>query len=286
MLNWYLFSLLALAFMGFQRFLYKVSAERRCNTAWTTFSFMGTVTVLSTTLFLVFRGSVADSSYLFPIALLNSASFLAGTVTHIEALKRVAVATAYAIIRLNVVVVVLFSVLYFRDRLSWPQALGVLLAFMVIVLLTRTGEKSLGQRAGARWGLAMVFASLFAGAVASVSSKFAAMHTDPLAFMAVSYGMSSVGALGLRKRLDTEGTSERHRDALRLGVCMGLVNFVGYYLFLKALSTGPLSIVVSVTSLHFVIPILLSALIYRERLTTLKGLGVLGTIAAVLLMRM
>lgn len=285
-MDWYLSSVLALAFMGIQRFLYKVSAERRCNTAWAAFSFMGTVTVLSGLFFAVSRGTIRDAPVLLMIALVNSASFLAGTVTHIEALKRVSVVTAYAIIRLNVVLVVLFSVLYFGDRLSRAQSLGVFLAFGVIVLLTRAGERPDGPRSGAKRGLILVFASLFAGAVASVSSKFAAMHTDPLAFMALSYALSSLGALALRRAVNPEEPGQRRGAALRLGLCMGLANFAGYYLFLRALSAGPLSVVVSVTSLHFVISIVLSAVIYRERMTVLKGLGVLATVAAVLLMRL
>ena len=49
--SWYTFAIIALFLMGVQRFLYKVSAEKRCNTAWTTFSFMATVAILSSILF-------------------------------------------------------------------------------------------------------------------------------------------------------------------------------------------------------------------------------------------
>ncbi len=53
MSSWYIYAIFALILLGFQRFLYKVSAERKCNTAWTTFSFMATVAILSSTLFLL-----------------------------------------------------------------------------------------------------------------------------------------------------------------------------------------------------------------------------------------
>ena len=51
--DWFLLSIGAVFCMGFQRFLYKVSAERGCNTAWTTFYFMATVAVLSTIFFFI-----------------------------------------------------------------------------------------------------------------------------------------------------------------------------------------------------------------------------------------
>ena len=68
MTNWYTLSILSLLFMGVQRFLYKVSAERRCNTAWTTFSFMGTVAVLSSGLFLSSDGKIISLQFLVVIA--------------------------------------------------------------------------------------------------------------------------------------------------------------------------------------------------------------------------
>ena len=101
--------------MGIQRFLYKVSAERNCNTAWTTFSFMATVAILSSILFLVLREPVSNIRYLLLIAFINSSAFFIATMSHIEALKHIPANITYPIIRLNVAVVVIFSILYFKD---------------------------------------------------------------------------------------------------------------------------------------------------------------------------
>ena len=60
MKNWHVLSIAMLVFMGVQRFLYKVSAERVCDTAWATFSFMATVTVLSILFFLSLRQTLTD----------------------------------------------------------------------------------------------------------------------------------------------------------------------------------------------------------------------------------
>ncbi len=135
MSDWYVFAILALILLGFQRFLYKVSAERKCNTAWTTFSFMATVAILSSTLFVVLGESVSDISFLFFIALVNSGAFLVATITHIEALKHIPSSVAYPIIRLNAILVVIFSILFFKDRLSLYQGIGIVLALAVIVIL-------------------------------------------------------------------------------------------------------------------------------------------------------
>jgi drug/metabolite transporter (DMT)-like permease len=277
---------MSLFFMGTQRFLYKVSAERKCNTAWTTFSFMATVALLSSFLFLFLQEPVTDVFFLVFIALVNSASFLAATLTHIESLKRIPSSVAYPIIRLNAVIVVIFSILYFKDRLSFYQVTGIVLAMAVMVLLTRQLDPAQAPSGDLRRGLVFVFVSLLAGAVASISSKFAALHANKLAFIALSYIIATVSSFAVRDRFQTDETNRNHRDALIIGFVMGLINLAGYYSFLKALSMGPLSLIVSITGMHFVIAVILSVIVYREKLTLSRILGIVLTVLSIVLMRL
>jgi len=286
MTNWYTYAIIALFLMGTQRFLYKVSAEKRCNTAWTTFSFMATVAILSSILFFALKESVTNIQFLLFIALLNSGSFLLATVAHIEALKNIPASIAYPIIRLSAVIVVVFSVLFFKDRPSLYQVIGIVLAMVVIVVLTRDLAEESTPYGKTRRGFFCVSISLLAGAVAIISTKFAAMYTNRMAFIAVSYIASTFFALGLRKRLQTEESEKNPKDALVIGFTMGLINFAGYYSFLKALSTGPLSIIASIAGMHFVIAIILSALIYKEKLTPATTLGIILTISSIILLRL
>ena len=285
-MSWYFFSIVALFLMGTQRFLYKVSAERGCNTAWTTFSFMATVTVLSFVGYLIIRPAIPDISALCLIAFLNSASFAMGTISHMEALKHLPAGVVYPIIRLNAVIVVVFSVLYFQDSVSPFQVMGIIVAMTVIYILTRSVQGEKGTYGNRRWGFGLVAMALVSGAFASVTSKFATIYTDKIAFMAVSYFLGTLFSFGLRKRLETEESRHNLRDALLIGLIMGLINFVGFYSFLKALSTGPMSVIVSIMGMHFVIGILLSAMIYKEKLTGLRILGIGLTIVSVLLLRL
>jgi drug/metabolite transporter (DMT)-like permease len=286
MTNWYLFSIVALILMGVQRFLYKVSAERKCSTVWTTFSFMTTVTLLSALFFFLRGEAISNAKMLWITAALNSGSFLAGTITHIEALKHIPASVVYPVIRLNMVIVVLFSLFFFHDRVSVYQALGMGLAVAVILILTRDmDDKRAGYR-NIRKGLILVFISVMSGSVASISSKFAALYANKLAFMALSYFMGACFSLGLTTRWDTGGAKKNRKEALTIGVLMGLINFVGFYAFLKALSVGPLSIIVSMVGMHFVIGVVLSAIIYKERMAFLRVLGTLLTIVSIILLRL
>ena len=286
--NWYTHAIIALILMGTQSFLYKVSAERNCNTALTTFSFMATVALLSSALFFIRREPAPNMFYTLIMGILNSSAFLLATMMHIEALKRLPASIVYSIIRLNVVVVVLFSIIYFRDRPTINQISGIVLAVIIILLLTRQAEPEKPSVKQTKRGLILVFVSLFCGAIASISSKFAAMHANPLSFMAISYLFSTLFAIGLRNKLFHRGiqaSDKNDKEALVIGFSIGIVNFAGYYAFLKALSIGPLSIVISIIGLHFVIAILMSVLIYKEKLTPSIMAGISLTILSVILLR-
>ena len=285
MASWYVYAIFALILLGFQRFLYKVSAERQCNTAWTTFSFMATVAVLSSTLFFVLGKPVPNIRFLFFIALVNSFAFVIATISHIEALKNISSGVAYPIIRLNAVLVVIFSIVFLNDHPSVYQGVGIVLALAVIVILAmgihdqETSGKNISQ------GSVFVLISLLCGAGAVISSKYAAESTNNLAFIAISYTLSTLFSFGLREKLQTKNAHKSQKEALIIGIIMGVFNLAGYYSFLKALSAGPLSIIASITGMHFVISIILSALIYREKLTGLRVFGIFLTVLSVLFLR-
>lgn len=283
--NWYVLSMVALVLMGVQRFLYKVSAERACDTAWTAFSFMATVTILSAVFFFSLKESVSDFRMLLLTAGINSAAFVLGTITHIEALKHVPSSVVYPIIHLNMVIVVLFSILFLHDRVSPYQVLGILLAVAVIVILTKDAEEVKGGYGEVRKGLFLVFVSLISGSVASISSKFAAVYSNKLGFMALSYFFGAVFSAALIRKSGKEGSRGSRKEAIRIGLLMGLINFLGFYTFLAALSVGPLSIIVSVTGMHFTIAMLLSVIVYKETLSRMRIVGMGLAMGSILFLR-
>jgi drug/metabolite transporter (DMT)-like permease len=285
MTSWYFLSIVALILMGTQRFLYKVSAERNCPTAWTTFSFMATVTLISAIFFLLFREPVLDHKMLWLTAFWNSVAFVLGTVTHMEALKHIPTSIAYPVIRLNMVLVILFSIFYFGDRLAPSQVAGIVIALAVIVLLTRDAGREKGAFGHVKKGLILVFFSVVFGALASISSKFAALYANKLGFMALSYCMGTFFAFGLAQRMKTSEGTKRLKEAMVIGVVMGFINFAGFYAFLGALATGPLSLVVTVTGMHFAVAVLLSVVVYKERITFTRALAIALTMVSVFFLR-
>jgi len=272
--------------MGMQRFFYKVAAEKSCDTAVTTLSFMATVTGISAVVFFLRDASISDFSFLLLVGLANSLAFLLATVTHIEALKKLPARIVFPLIRLDAVLVVVISFLFFHEQVIGRQQIGIALALAAVLLIARERAGNGESVRKSATGFLFVAAAILAGAAAAISSRYAALGTDKIAFMAVSYGLSTLFVAGFGERgRRQEKAVAGSRESLRIGCLMGILNVVGYYAYLEALSRGPLSLVTVITSMHFVIAVVLSIVIYRERPTPLGITGIVLTVVSLVFLR-
>jgi drug/metabolite transporter (DMT)-like permease len=271
--------------MGIQGFLYKVAAERRCDTAKTTFIFMATVAVLSFIFWAYLREPMGNLATLTILAFVNSLTFLAATMSFIEALKFVSATTAYSVARLNLVIITIFSFVWFHDRLSMYQISGIVIALAAMLTLTKSMNRGETKQEHSKKGFAFLMISLFTSAIAVISSKYAAMYVGKLSYLAFVYSIAALSSAALFKKRDINAPqSDKAVTAVTIGLAMGILNFFGYYAFLMALSQGPLSLVASITGMHFVVSVLLSILIYREKLTSARVVGFFLTILSIVLL--
>jgi len=282
---WYVYSLSALLLLGSQRFLYKVAAAHNCSTFRTTFVFMVTVAVLASAIAFSRWPQIHTPGFLVFISLANSLTFASATLCHIQALKYIPAPVAYPLIRMNIVLVVLFAVFFLQESLAPHQILGLLFSLATVWILGR--DRSSDFQAGLRArGLGLVFLAMLAGGISAISSKYAADNTDIWAFIALSYIFSTLLTLALAPRMFAHAQeSGPGKLSVGIGLLMGLLNLGGFYLFLKALALGPLSIVAVVNGMHFLVPVILAAIVFKERLNSSRLLGLLLALAALWLLR-
>ena len=283
MTDWYTYALAAFFLMGAQNFLYKVSAERGYHTGQVTFFFMATVAGLGFLLWVIRREPIPDPGLLLFLSLLNGLSFLVATYTHIESLKYLPATGVYSITRMNLVIVTVFSVIVLKDHLSLRQIAGILCAVGAIPVLTRGMDKDEAGKGRGSKGFIFLAICLAASSLASISSKYAAMYVSKTAFLALVYTMAAMVSTVFGRRSLTTAVRSDHRHTVLLGFAIGVLNFGGYLAFLKALSRGPLSLVASIVSMHFVVAIILSILMYRERLTAPRVVGFILTVLSIAL---
>ena len=283
--DWYFFSVAALVLLGTQRFLYKVAAEKRCNSALTTAVFMATVTLLSAAVYFASGDPAGNPVPLLVLALLNSSSFAFATIANIEALRHLPAGITFPLTRLSLVVVILFSVLYFGERPQPLQWFGMLLVTAVVLLLGREAKSHVRIDGNIRSGLLFVAVCVLCGALASISSKLAVASLGKAGFMTLSYLFATCFSLAIEKQWGQGRAGGRGKQTLLLGMLMGVLNFFGFYAFLTALDGGPLAAVATITGMHFVFAIVLSVLFYREPMTVRRSLGIVLTLLAVFFLK-
>jgi drug/metabolite transporter (DMT)-like permease len=247
---------------------------------------MGTVALMSTFLWFSSDEVLKNLPWLLLLSLVNSLTYFTDTVVTIEALRYLPTTVVYPVTRMSAVLVVIFSMIYFRDQLNVYQMIGIGLAFGVILTLTRFSEEEKREYKNVRKGLSLIVLAVLSGSVAAVSCKFAALYTNQMAFISLTYTLSMLFSLGLRIPFEKGGANPRYGDALLIGFVMGLLNFGAFYAILKAMEIGPLSIIIPVVGMNFVIANILAFIVYREKLTWLKVAGILLTVLSLLLMKL
>ena len=75
------------------------------------------------------------------------------------------------------------------------------------------------------------------------------------------------------------------KGTILIGILMGVLNFFGFYAFLTALASGSLASIALITSMHFIIAIILSVLIYHEKFTLRRATALTLTLLAVFFLK-
>ncbi len=284
--EWYLLSLAALLLLGSQRFLYKVAAERKCSSSLTTAVMMGTVTLLSAAAFFATREPTGDLTSLVLLSVINSAAFAFATVAHMEALRHLPAGITFPLTRLSILAVILFAIVFFGERPSSFQWIGIVMGFGVVALLAAEAKTDTRPDGRAGAGLLYIAVCVLCGAVAAIASKLAAVSTSIAGFMALSYLLATFFSVAIDRKWGRKDAGAKPGDAVKIGVAMGLLNFFGFYAFLSALATGPLSMISLLTGMHFMIAIVLSVLLYRESVSRPKVIGIALTLVAVFFLQL
>ena len=131
--------------------------------------------------------------------------------------------------------------------------------------------------------------ALLAGLCTSISISFGRVASrsqiNRIAYVMLSYGMVALLSFVWSRMIRKERHAIEAAGAA-LAICAGCLNFAGYLLVLQAFSTGPLSLVHPVFSMAIIIPIALSAVVFKERLTPRNIIAVVLCLVAIVLIHL
>ena len=187
----------------------------------------------------------------------------------------VAPVTAVCAVLVPVAVAILLG-----ERPGLQPSAGIVLAVVAIVLVSRQTGDGAQPAAGAHAGLGLAFASgiaigLFFLALARTS---ASAGVWPL----IAARAVSVGLMLLLIVVSRRSVMMTH-SAMTLAIGGGLVDMLANLLYLLASRRGPLTLVVTLSSLYPASTVLLARLVLGEQIAVHQWIGVVCALAAILL---
>lgn len=266
-------------------FGYKMAAEAGCSSRAVIHRAALTVTLLSTVSLLYMDNVVQRPWVTLALALVNSSFFALGSLAKLSALKRAAAAWVFPVTKINAALVVVYALVLFGDRPLPLQWLGLILTLSVLFIAGGEKKGQGNDRGAEPIGLLLALASAGCTSLSMLAGKYAAVSIEKFPYMALSYALVAMHT-GLAEKYSTP-RNERHlpRTVWRYGLIIGICNFAGYALVLEAFSRGPLSLCQGVFANSFIVPVLLSAWLYQEKLTPRRLLGIALAVTAVLLLK-
>ncbi|MEA2082040.1 MAG: GRP family sugar transporter [Elusimicrobiota bacterium] len=290
-MNWFTYALGATFIYGIINFLYKVGAECGFRSFHLVNIQSVTVAVLAFAVLLLSGSQFPDTGTVLFYAGINSFFWALGTSCKISAMKHIPANIAMPLNKLNSVFVMLIGIIFFADRPSLRQAAGMVMAVITLIMLSQKNavvKTARDDSKSHRQGVIYILVAAVAIALSMTTGKLAAMNVEKLPYIFFSYLMAATYTFGARKfflRSEKPLNSNKKTKLVLLGISLGVLNITGYYMMLKAWSTGPLSLVQGIISLTMIISILLSSLFYREKFTPRIAVALVLSMLAAFLIR-
>jgi uncharacterized membrane protein len=184
--------------------------------------------------------------------------------------------------KMSVIIPVLFGVILYGESLGVARVSGIMLALAAFYLVFRKEKKPLPEM---KWAFLPLMVFLGNGLVDS-GMKYAQHHfigDHPIPFLMFTFLTAMVISLIVSIIRQVNGVPLKWRS-MAGGVILGALNFGSTYYILRALGTNESSVVFPVANSAIVG---LSALIgffgFREKLTAINWLGVVLSIAAIII---
>ncbi len=282
----FLWALFATVAAGVQVFSQKVVAHEGRDSALNGIFGYGISAMLAALVFVCIYATPPMWQTIASIAVLAGLVHGAGSYLRIESLKHIDTVIYFPLNKvLGPILVVTLGVWWFGDDLNLQQYIGIALSLAVPLLLVSSAEKH--RQNNLALGLVLLVVSTVLTALTSPLQK-AAMNIDTTLFftMMVSQFAGTVISLGLyvrSKRLEGKYFSLHKRD-IELGFFNGVLQFISFFAFLKAISLGLVSIVYVIHAHYILIPIVLSVWWYKDHINARKLFAIVVSSLAITLL--
>lgn len=190
-------------------------------------------------------------------------------------LQSVSAGRAALIVALNPTFVAISSVIFFKDKLTWMKALGVLTSLVGAALVISKGNLVDVLSSNLSRGDLYLFGCVFSWVIYTLLGKVVMQHLSPLVTTTYASLIGTIGLLflalsaGLVQKIGQISTSA-WLGVLYLGFLGSALGFIWYYEGVAAIGPAKAAIFINLVPVS---AILLAALLLKEEITTSLLLG-------------
>lgn len=265
-------TVLTTLFAGTQLFVQRVIAKEERDGAFAGFV-MYAISLVLALILLLYTYELPEKWLLAAVfGLASGAIHGFGNFLRIESLKDIDSVLYFPINKvLGPIIVVMGGVFLFSELLSMREFIGIALSLTVPLLLISSTEHL--RQNNLRRGLTLMITSTILTAIAMLLSKQGTGYDSDILFLLVMTqvaGTVSSAVIFFRKKRGRTYFSHLDRRDIVLGVTVAILGFLSYYTFLRALTTGYVSLVYVIHAHYILIPIILSVWWYKEHINFRK----------------
>ncbi|WP_107727099.1 EamA family transporter [Desmospora activa] len=287
---WFVWALLSSIIFGMSGFLMKASSHHRgavIETLWALY-LTGTIGFL---LWVWAFGQFRFDGAVLLGGLVIGIGSAAGNWLFMLALKKGPASLTSPLVNTNILLIILFSILFYGERLSLMEGIGVTLLVAAVFLIPIDPDEKLAVK-NRRWYVLVIAATLlftFRNGGLKVTEE-AGLAGEIVLFYGYLFSLIWMSVEVWRRRRSTTNDSDRTPVSIRKGLiwggAAGIFSFIGMQLYTIALIDGPASIVAPLFATNSLVVALLSILFFRERLSLIQKCSLLFLFTGLVLTRL
>lgn len=269
---WLLYALASALFSGLHAFTLKVAAERGVSSGYFnaySCTFSACVGACIAFTYASFAGAWVLG---VGMAVLSGVIYVCSSNTRIESLRYITSSLYFPISKsATVIFTTAVGVLVLSESITPGEWIGLLLALAVPLTLLHADE--IPRQKSMYLGLLfLIVASLFSTAATMVNKYSTGIFESPLIFVVLTHiSIAIVGwitGFAEEHKRAKDGKEQRHRSLtvpfIILCMSAGSFQLLGFWTNIVSLTEGPLSLAYAVMSFQMLVPMILSAFVYRE----------------------
>ncbi|MEK7155883.1 MAG: DMT family transporter, partial [Patescibacteria group bacterium] len=258
---------------GVQAFVQKVVANQGRNSALNGFLMYGLSAVAAFVTLVLFYEVPKELFEIVVFGLLGGVTHAIGNFIRIESLKSIDSVIYFPINKvLGPLIVIVGGIWWFGESLALREIIGITVSICVPLILVSSAEKH--RQVNLHLGLILlVISTVLTSFGALLTKKGLAYDETLLCVMLLGQiaGAATSLIIFLREKHVRDGKNFGITLAdLKLGAITGVFSFTGFWMLLKAMSMGQISIVYVIHAHYILVPIVLSIWWYREHINVRK----------------